>query len=203
MRAFLASAIGALCLSAVAAAPGLAKESTHQRHIVQVNCDHSKIDNEETKNTVTVEFWRDDLKLYETTANYATETAIVWSAFKAIFKYPEFTEGPPKCDSNQWAVYISDPNQFPAGGGYEAGKERNPTHFIMRTSGKDGFFMDEVEYHDEENKGNRVDFGASNGKGYCLSKDSGDAKRSWKKYVDGCYPALKFVLKSGKVYPAD
>ena len=200
MKAILASAIGVLCLSVVAAAPGLAKESTNQRHVIKVNCDHSEIDNEETKNTVTVEFWRDDLKLYETTANYPSETFVVWTALKSVFKYPKFKEGPPRCDSNQWAVYISDPSQFPAGGGYEEGKERNPTHFIMRTSGSDGFFIDEIDYEDEENKKNNVAFGASNGKGYCLSKDSGDATRSWKKYVSGCYPALKFVLATGKVY---
>ncbi|MBK5949821.1 hypothetical protein CH339_00575 [Rhodobium orientis] len=192
-----------MCLSAVAVAPGLANESTHQRHIIKVNCDHSEIDNEETKNTITVEFWRDDLKLYETTTNYVAETFLVWSALKAVVKHPEFKEGPPQCDSNQWAVYISEPTQFPARGKYKKGTERNPTHFIMRTSGKDGFFIDEIDYEDEENKENNVAFGASNGKGYCLSKDSGDANRSWKKYVDGCYPALKFVLKTGKVYPVD
>ena len=67
------------------------------------------------------------------------------------------------------------------------------------TSGSDGFWMDRVLLHAD----NQViaTWGAKQGKGYCLSHDPADGNGSWKDFVGsrGCQPCFRFDVASGKV----
>lgn len=69
----------------------------------------------------------------------------------------------------------------------------------ITTSGNDGFWMDRVLLHADNQE--IAHWGANEGKGYCLSQDPADGNGSWKDFVGarGCQPCFRFEVTSGKV----
>ncbi|MEQ9208763.1 MAG: hypothetical protein RLN96_02815, partial [Pseudomonadales bacterium] len=67
------------------------------------------------------------------------------------------------------------------------------------TSGNDGFWMDRVLLHADNQE--IAHWGANEGKGYCLSHDPADGDGSWKDFVGarGCQPCFRFDVASGQV----
>ncbi|MEQ8363456.1 MAG: AbfB domain-containing protein [Cyclobacteriaceae bacterium] len=67
------------------------------------------------------------------------------------------------------------------------------------TSGSDGFWMDRVLLHVDNQE--IAHWGANEGKGYCLSHDPADGDGSWKDFVGarGCQPCFRFDVASGQV----
>ncbi len=129
---------------------------------VKIDCNHSKIDNEGTKNKVKVCTYKDN-------------------------KVQKCESKRPSCGST-W-----DANYKVLG--------EDITDIRIFTDGNDGFFMDEVYVYSPNGKLLKQ-YGRDDGKGWCLSKDKGDNKGSWKSYVSsrGCFRGFKFVRKTGKAY---
>ena len=181
-------------------APVQASDYVPNVHLVIINCDHKDIGSEETKNEVFVEWFKGSESLHKSSANKSTTaTSLRFHTTNANRWTHENQEGPPKCDSNQVALYVYDGQNHKKKSNGKLDYGPRPTHFTITTTGSDGFFMDWVEYKDKADKDKNRRFGVSQNNGYCLSLDSSDATRTWKDNVEGCYESLKFKISNGKV----
>ena len=129
-------------------------------YTVEIDCNHSSIDNEGTNDQVEV-------------CTYADGQRQGCRRMK------------PSCGELSDAKYKIDAEDV--------------TEVRIKTSGHDGFFMDEVILKgsaDEE----VAHWGTDNGKGWCLSTDAGDNSGKWKPYVSskGCFSEFRFNTTKSK-----
>ncbi|MBV1911395.1 MAG: hypothetical protein KUG78_19035 [Kangiellaceae bacterium] len=123
---------------------------------VEIDSCHKNLDNEGTKDTITVEFWSKNKKVKSQSRRGVKPNCILNREFWSI-------------NSNY-----------------------TMTHVIVKTSGVDGFFIDEVELF----KGgkSRKRHGRDNGRGWCLSKDPKDGSKGWRNSVKNgvCLPQKQY-----------
>lgn len=153
-----------------------------------VDCNHSDIDHTGTKDQISVIFMNGSKVL---NADFRSANTITEDSSEDFHENPD-------CDSWNDAYWF-----------YKGNDVSEVTSIIVQTDGFDGFFIDEAEFTTiDESKpaGKTLDrtnaWGADNGKGWCLSVDPGHAAWALQKFVDSCYEAIRFDVKTGKVYQA-
>ncbi len=75
----------------------------------------------------------------------------------------------------------------------------DPTHIIVKTNGSNAFYIDQLYmklWRDGQILGeNRLgSSGGKDGKGWCLSKDPNDIKKTLRNYASSCKPSLRFIV---------
>lgn len=165
-------------------------EVTHSDHFILLNCQHDTVKNEGTGNMITIR-WYDGSKLLATDTHNQSRTTfeIRGPLTKLDAEASDYRSAAPQCVGSDWAQYFMR-------------AEGTPSHFTLTTDGDDGLFIDHVLYigdKDGSSDEREVEFGRSNGKGWCLSLDRADATRGWKNYVNGCHKRLRFYINLGRV----
>ena len=154
------------------------------KYTINVDCYDSSMENESTNNIITATFFAGSRKL---------DRQHFYNGNNGRLNTGNSNETSPGCGSlmdTSSSIY-TDQN-LPV------------THVVLQTNGDDGFWMDEVYLDLDDGINDRTikGWGQDGGKGYCLSTDPKDGTTAWKSRVDGCHKAIKFDVKSGKVYPA-
>lgn len=70
-------------------------------------------------------------------------------------------------------------------------------NILLRTNGGDAFLIDAIALR-HNSRTSKV-WERKNGKAWCLSTEWKDAKKNWKRVVNGCYSSIEFNA-NGKAY---